>query len=123
MTYAQVKERLEEIEADLAERQVEYEAVAEARLRQVREWEYVWAKVYAATDKDAKVDDRKYDTLLTIAVKNPGLRQEWIDAEARYDALKAAIKVLESRASIGQSLLRSLVQEGDRPQPAWSNSQ
>jgi hypothetical protein len=48
------------------------------------------------------------------------------EAEGKYEGLKAAVKVLETRATIGMSLLKSFEKEAGRSgraqQPAWSEN-
>lgn len=98
LTPAQIIERLEAIEQDLADRQGEYEQAAEDWTRDNREKEKAWAEAYLAAD--GQVTDRKaaaIDESCYIGVAS----------EARYVALKAAVSVLETRATIGQSLLKA----------------
>lgn len=91
-------ERLEEIERDLAERQNEYADAAERWHRANRDKEKTYAEAYLAAA--GAVTDRKVAAI--DASSHIGT-----DDEARYVALKAAVNVLETRASIGQSLLRA----------------
>lgn len=98
LTPAQIMSRLEEIEKDLAERQNEFTEAAEGWTRQNREKEKAWAEAYLKAD--GQVTDRK-----AAAIKaSCHIGQE---EEAAYVALKAAVGVLETRATIGQSLLRA----------------
>lgn len=100
LTPADIMGRLEEIERDLGTRQNEYEAAAEAWHRAKRDKEKQWASAYLAHDKAKHVTDRKAAAIL--ASEDIGREDE-----ARYVALKAAVEVLTTRASIGQSLLRA----------------
>lgn len=97
---AQIMERLEDIERDLGERQNEYQQAAEDWHRAKRDKEKAWASAYIAHDQAKHVTDRKAAAILA----SEGIGQE---AEAKYVALKAAVEVLTTRATIGQSLLRA----------------
>jgi hypothetical protein len=96
---AQIIERLEAIEQDLGERQLEYEQTAEQWTRDKREQAKAWATAYMESP-GAQVTDRK-----AAAIQASEHIGE--DSEARYVALKAAVGVLETRATIGQSLLKA----------------
>lgn len=98
LTPAQIMQRLEDIETDLAQRQNEYAEAAEDWTRQNREKEKTWAEAYLKAD--GQVTDRKAAAIEASCHIGQ-------DAEARYVALKAAVGVLETRATIGQSLLRA----------------
>lgn len=90
--------RLEEIERDLAIRQGAFEAAALGWFRAKRDRERQRALAFiAATGTVAErnaIADR--DTAMLGASE-----------EAEYEALKAVVRTLETRASIGQSILRS----------------
>ena len=90
--------RLEEIERDLAIRQGAFEAAALGWFRAKRDRERQRALAFiAATGTVAErnaVADR--DTAMLGASE-----------EAEYEALKAVVRTLETRASIGQSILRA----------------
>jgi hypothetical protein len=90
--------KLEQIDADLAQRQNEIEAAAEAWFTAKREKERDWAEAYVTAT--GPVPARK--AYADRATWNVGL-----ECEARYEALKAVVRVLETRASINQSLLKS----------------
>jgi hypothetical protein len=95
---APVIARLEEIADDLARRQNVYEAAARA-------W-YV-----AKRDKEHRRAIEFLKATGTVAERNAIADRETSldgkEAEAEYEALKAVVRVLETRASIGQSILRS----------------
>lgn len=95
---AAVMSRLTEIEADLAQRQNLLEAAAMRwfRLKRDREREHA-VKFIEATGTDGQ---RKAKA--TAETANIGR-----EAEGEYEALKAVVRVLEARATIGQSILRS----------------
>lgn len=95
---AQIMERLEQIEQDLASRQNEYQQAAEDWHRANRDKEKSWADAYMLAT--GQVTDRKAAAIQ--ASSHIGA-----DAEARYVALKAAVSVLETRSMIGQSLLKA----------------
>jgi len=95
---AEVMERLDAIEVDLADRQVELEDAA---------WKWHTAK----RDREK----HRAETFLlaegTVAERSAVAEKESAtdgrDEEARYESLKAVVRTLETRASIGQSILRS----------------
>lgn len=97
-TPQQVQARLEAIENDLAARQNAIEAAALASFRAKRDREKQWAHAYISADGPAHVRKAEAD----LAVATVGVLQE-----AEYESLKAVVRVLETRATIGQSLLRS----------------
>lgn len=97
-TPQQVQERLEQIERDLAIRQGTLEAAALAWFRAKRDREKNWATAYISADGPVHVRRAHAD----LAVATQGVIEE-----AEYEATKAVVRVLEARATIGQSLLRS----------------
>jgi hypothetical protein len=108
--------RLEEIEADLAERQNDIEDAALQWFRAKRDREKSWAEAFI--EATGTVPERKAKA--DLAVEGIG-----VEEEARYEAGKAVTRVLETRASIGQSILRSQTREAfgssTAVAPAWSN--
>lgn len=100
-----VSERLEAIEFDLSEREREYEDAARDRARLVRDWDKRLA-IHGRTAKGSSADIRK-SAALASAIEQDDLYERLTDAEARYEALRVVVKVLETRATIGQSLLRA----------------
>lgn len=91
-------ERLEAIERDLAERQPEYETAAMEWFRVKRDEKKQRAEAFIAAagtvaERNA-IADR--DTVM-IGAKEEG----------KYEAMKAVVRVLDARASIGQSILRA----------------
>lgn len=97
-TPQQVQARLEEIERDLAIRQVSLEAAALGWFRRKRDKEKQWAQAYLTAT--GPVQERKAHADLAVSVVG-------VTEEAEYEAIKAVVRVLETRATIGQSLLRS----------------
>lgn len=97
-TPQQVQARLEEIDRDLAMRQNVLESAALAWYRKKRDREQRWARAYIETEGPAHVRRAQAD----LAVATVGIAEE-----AEYEAVKGVVRVLETRASIGQSLLRS----------------
>lgn len=116
MTPDQIMKRLGEIEADLAERTAGIEAAADEWFKAKRDREHKRAKAFLETKASGT----------TVAEAEATADRDTcligLDAEARYEALKAVVRVLETRASIGQSLLRAHTQgAGWQPQqPEWS---
>lgn len=96
---AQIIERLEGIEQDLATRQNEYSTAAEAWSRKKRDKELAWARAYMnATGKE--VTTRK--AAAKLESENVGLEEE-----AKYEGLKAVMDVLQTRSMIGMGLLKA----------------
>lgn len=110
MTYLAYQERLQAIEADLESKQKPYELAAEAAHRTEREFELRLAQGKVAS-KAATETAKKDQTLVAIAAADDDLYKRYTDAQASYAALKAANKVLETRAMIGMSLLRAQQRE------------
>ena len=106
VTVQQITERLEEIEKDLGERQEPYSLAAEAHVRTNREIELRMARVKLATKADTQTE-KKDKALDAIAAAGDGLYERHVDAEAEFEGARAAIKVLETRATIGMALLKS----------------
>jgi hypothetical protein len=93
-----VQTRLEEIERDLASRENALEAAALAWFRGKREREKSRAEAFlqatgTVAERNAKADEQ---TALYAS-----------ECEASFEAQKAVVRVLETRANIGMSLLRS----------------
>lgn len=93
-----VQVRLEEIDHELAEKQNSYEAAALAWYRAKRDLEKRRAECFLTAK--GSVEARK--ALSIIEAGDVGK-----DEEAAYEALKAGIRVRETRVSIGQSLLKA----------------
>lgn len=104
-TPGQVMVRLAAIENDLAERQNDYEQAADDRARLVRDWDKRLA-IHQKTAHGANSETRKA-TALVAAIEQDDLYERLTDAEARFDALKVVIGVMDKRAMIGQSILKA----------------
>jgi hypothetical protein len=98
LTPAQIIVRLEAIEQDLADRQPEFEDAAGAWTRAKRDKELAWADAYMAAT--GEVTTRKAAAIR--ASEHIGK-----EAEGRYVALSKVCGVLETRAMIAMSLLKS----------------
>jgi hypothetical protein len=90
--------RLEQIENDLALRQNSFEAAALAWFRAKRDREHARAVAFmkavgSVAERNAQAD---------IETCRMGAEDE-----AMYEAMRAVMRTLETRASIGQSVLRS----------------
>lgn len=98
LTPAQIEQRLEEIERDLALRGPAYESAAEKWYRVLREREHKHAIEFIAAlgNTTERREKAKQETALIGMVE-----------EAEYEGLRAAIKVMETRAMIGMALLKS----------------
>lgn len=97
--------RLAAIEIDLGELQNEYERAAGDRARHVRDWEKRVA-IHARVTKGPNAEVRKASALAG-AIEQDDLYEKLTDAEARYDAIRVKVKVLEVRTGIGQSILKA----------------
>jgi len=107
LTPAQLIERLEAIEQDMGDRQNEYETAAEDRARRVRDWDRRLA-LHMKKASGSNADARKANGFVAAVEQDNGeLYEDLKDAEARFDALRVVMRTLETRATIGQSLLRA----------------
>jgi hypothetical protein len=93
-----VMARLEAIENDLAIRQNLLEAAAKKWYVMKRQKEFAHATEFMKAE--GTVADRKAQADLETALMGS-------ETEAEYEALKAVMRTLETRASIGQSILRT----------------
>jgi hypothetical protein len=89
----QIVKRLEDIEADLEARQAPFEIAAGDCHRLARDYELRLARVSLQTRADTATE-KKWRAIDAVA-------------EGRYEALKAAVRVLEQRATIGMALLKA----------------
>ena len=108
-----VMQRLVEIEADLAARQQILERSAMKWFQTKRDREREYAEAFLAAE--GTVDQRKAHAAIHASTLGK-------EVEAEYEAVKAVVRVLETRASIGQSLLRSQSRNESPVQPQWSNA-
>lgn len=95
-----VMDRLALIEEDLAKRQNSYEEAAERWFRAQREIGRVKARALLGSDKPSITEKKAEGDLAAYDVEGAA-------AEAEYEALRAAVKVLETRATIGMSILKA----------------
>jgi hypothetical protein len=98
LTPEQIIERLEEIERDLADRQIPLGDAAEAWTRAKRDKEKAWADAYMKAE--GAITTRKAAAIQ--ASESIG-----IEAEARYVGLSKACGVMETRSMIGMALLKA----------------
>lgn len=96
---AEVQERLEAVDTELALRLNDLEEAAMTWFRIKPKRERMWAESYIRVDGPAHI--RK------VAADSSVANEEWAEAEGRYEVLKVIVRGLESKASIGQSILRS----------------
>ncbi len=99
-TPAQVMARLQAIENDLALRQNVFEAAALAWFRVLRDREFAHAVAFLKASDEASVTAQK-----ARATVETGLMGK--EEEALYESLKAVMKTLETRATIGMSVLKA----------------
>jgi hypothetical protein len=118
LTYAEILERLGNIESELGERSATGDKAAQDYYDTKRDFEVAWAKHYLGTS--GTVEERKQQTIMALWRSDE--YTEHVKAQASYEGWKAATRVLESRASILQSLLKSVTREAPQtgPQPQWS---
>ena len=90
--------RLEEIERDLHARQNVLESAALLWFKAKRQKEKDWAAAFMLAE--GSVAERKAQADLATA-------QVGMLEEAEWEATRAVVRTLETRASIGQSILRS----------------
>lgn len=95
---ASVMHTLAQIENDLASRQNELENAAWAHFHAKREREAAWAREFISLE--GTVADRK--ARADLAVADVGVL-----AEAKYEGLRAVVRVLETRATIGMAILKT----------------
>lgn len=101
--------RLEELDRELAERQNDFEQAAENFYKEKREWEKQLAQAFVKADGKNQ-EERRSNALLALE-RDGDAYYRFVNAEARYEGQKAGFRVRETRASIGQSLLRSMGRE------------
>jgi hypothetical protein len=110
MEYLQIVERLEAIEEDLETRQTDFEASAGEYHRLTRDYELRLARASLAARGDTATE-RKWRALEAVAASGDGIYESLKVAEGKYEGLKAAVRVLEQRATIGMSLLKAQTRE------------
>jgi hypothetical protein len=93
-----VRDRLEEIERDLAMLQNDLEEAAFSWFRSKRDKEKERARVFMQSE--GSVEARKAQADLATAHLGA-------DDEARYEALRSVARVLDTRAAIGMAILKS----------------
>lgn len=105
LTADQILTTMETIDVELERLAPIAEKASEEHRRTDREMELRMAKGKLAATGDTQTE-KKDRTLVAIAAAEDDLYSRWVDAEARYEGSRSAIKVLEARISIGQSLLK-----------------
>ena len=108
LTPGQIVERLEQIEHDLAERQAKGEQSAEKFYQAKRDFELAYASKYM--DATGTASERKAKA--TKALERDPAYLQLMEFEGAYEGWKAAMRTLETRASIGQSLLKAQREQG-----------
>ena len=105
---AGIMRRLADIENDLAFRQNALEAAARGWYSAKREIEKEKAAALLASDEKSVTEKKAHAEIASYSV-------EGAEYEAEYEALKAVVRVLETRATVCQSLLKAHIQAGARP--------
>jgi hypothetical protein len=90
--------RLEQIEQDLAIRQNALESAALSWFREKRDKEHAWAVEFLTTE--GTVAERKARADKATAFQGK-------DSEAEYESLRAVVRVLDTRATIGMAILKA----------------
>jgi hypothetical protein len=93
-----VMARLTEIENDLATRQNTLESAATRWFKAKRDKEHARAVAFLGTEGSVAVRQAEADKQTAMDGR---------EAEAEWEAVKAVVRTLETRASIGMSLLRA----------------
>lgn len=95
-----VMSRLTDIERDLAGRQNAYEAAARDWFTARREIEREKARALLSADEKSVTEKRARAELASLTA-------DGFEHEAEYEALRAVIRVLETRATICMSILKA----------------
>jgi hypothetical protein len=103
LTVQQITERLESIEQDAQDRQSKGEGAAEKFHKAKRDYELEYAKAFVQAT--GSPNERKQVALK--AMDGTETMYALYEAEGAYEGWRAAMRTLELRASIGQSLLKS----------------
>lgn len=103
LTIEQITLRLEAIEADIGARQAKGEQAAERFYRAKRDFELEFAKAYVSA-KGGPTDRKQ---AATFAMEKHETYFTLLESEGAYEGWKAAMKALETRATIGMSLLKA----------------
>lgn len=104
----QITERLEQIEQDLLDRQSKGENSAENFYKAKRDYELAYAKAFV--DATGSPTEKKQKAFRALE-KDPAYFA-LLESEGAYEGWKAVTRTLETRASIGQSLLRAQRETG-----------
>lgn len=103
LTIGQIIQRLESIEADIETRQSKGEESAEAFYRAKRDYELAYAKQFVSMD-GSPMEKKQW---ATAALEKDSAYYALKESEGAYEGWKAAMRALEARTTIGQSLLRN----------------
>jgi hypothetical protein len=110
LSYVQITDRLEQIEADLGERQTEFSKAAEDYHRLVRDYELRHARAMQVAS-GGTATEKKAQATIAVAASDDDLYARFLAAEGAYEGARAAVRVLETRAMIGMALLKSHARE------------
>jgi hypothetical protein len=118
LTYVQILERLGTIESELGNRAADGDEAAQSYYDTKRDFELAWAQKYMQVQ--GTVEERKQKTIQALWKSDDYVK--YVKAQGDYEGWKAATRVLETRASILQSLLKAVTAEAKQtgPQPQWS---
>ena len=96
---AQVMIRLTQIENDLALRQNALEDAGLKWFRAKRDREHKWATTYLSLDEGTVAQRKAVADAETVLIGR--------EHEAEWESLKAVVRVLDTRASIGMAILKA----------------
>ena len=106
-SYGAVQLRLADIDDAIAERQEPFETAARDYFTAKRDFERDFAIQHLK--ETGTVDERRHKTI--VALWQTESYKALVSAEANYEALKGVLRTFETRASIGQSLLKAMQRE------------
>ena len=106
MNPTEIMARLETLESDLAERQESLETAAFLFYKNKRLVEQKLAELRLLSAGKNQLETQDNALLKLIKSEDKQLYADWITAEATYESQKLVTRVIETRVSIGQSLLR-----------------
>jgi len=102
-----IAQTLADIDTDLADRMNDIESSARSYFRAKRDYEYEFAQERLRFKMSSeKLTQTDLDNKTVVELYNKESYKTLVVAESDYEAAKAAIRVLETRVGIGQSLLR-----------------
>lgn len=121
LSYEAIKERLEQIESDLGEKQEPYAEAAEEYYRHLPKWNLEEAKAMLQAE-GSTVSEKRANAHAFLARTQNELYHDHMQKQAEYEGHRAAIRVLEARSMIGMALLKAETREQPNVSPQWSGA-